>query len=520
MFISIFTAKRLLYFSLASSIWILGCEDTNIKSSNPDEILTDLGPELDAVASEDQMVSSDQMALGDQGDLSIDADLQALDEGLIDMEGRALEPLPAPAPTESIDAPPTWRWARGLIHMHSVHSHDACDGDPKPNGEPNEPCLADLRAAICRSQLDYLLLTDHPTSFADVTFEEAVLHDPELGDRLILDEEGAVVGGDLACADGHRVLVAPGSEGEIMPVMLTRKPADRGWYGQRTAEAVSALREAGAVMLHAHTEERTFEELWPIGLDGFEVYNLHANVNPRGPQLAEVLSEITALLQAGDRGPHPDLAMLAILRESPIALSIWNQFIARRRALGFAGSDIHQNVPPLLFPTRDGERLDSYRRLTTWFANYLLIKEVTLDEIRSALLNGRLAVVFRLLGEPQGLDYALYTPDGEREEMGSELDWAEGLELRFTAPVVPPETSLQVRLIRSQLRVDGAGMEEVVVETLSVSEGSIISPVTTPGAYRVEVWVTPNHLREHLGELADRFLQPMIWIYTNPIYLR
>ena len=31
------------------------------------------------------------------------------------------------------------RVARGIIHAHSLHSHDACDGQPQINGKPNDP---------------------------------------------------------------------------------------------------------------------------------------------------------------------------------------------------------------------------------------------------------------------------------------------------------------------------------------------------------------------------------------------
>src|SRR5512146_636570 len=68
----------------------------------------------------------------------------------------------------------SWRGllpARGIVHLHSPYSHDACDGMPRAaDGTPNEPCLQDLRAALCTTNIDYANLTDHDASMADEEF--------------------------------------------------------------------------------------------------------------------------------------------------------------------------------------------------------------------------------------------------------------------------------------------------------------------------------------------------------------
>ncbi len=46
-------------------------------------------------------------------------------------------------------------WKRGIIHVHSPYSHDACDGDPMPEGVVREDCLADLRAGLCAVAIDF-----------------------------------------------------------------------------------------------------------------------------------------------------------------------------------------------------------------------------------------------------------------------------------------------------------------------------------------------------------------------------
>ena len=424
-------------------------------------------------------------------------------------------PLPRPVNTNTVAAPGGWRWARGLIHMHSVHSHDACDGRPKDaDGNPNLPCLADLRHAVCNARLDYMLLTDHPETFADVPFDQALLYDQTGGDQLVADETGAPIGNYVGCtddgADAVHTLIAPGSEGDIMPVLLPRPAADRAWYRTRTPEAVASLHETGGLVLHAHTEERTFEELAPLGLDGIEIYNLHANVNPRWHQLGEVLPDITTLINCRVNPPHPDLSLLAVLRENPEALGVWDQFVLVQRMLGTAGSDIHENLPPLVRPI-DGERLDSYRRLTTWFANYLLVHDVTLDALREALQAGRNTVVFHLMGEPDGFDYAAFKADGTRIEMGTEMPFEPGLRIHVQPPTSVATSEQDIRLL--EITVDGP-------QIVAQGQDAIDYTPQAAGVFRVEIYQTPEHLRTLLGSLADTFVRPTPWIYTNPIYLR
>lgn len=516
--LKIFTESRwrshwIIILISALFISVLGCEDQSLKV---DMSLIVEGGEASQHVQDQTIVDFESE---DAAPVERDQEIVEIDLGpLLDMGQRLHSPREAPPSTQGMTSPSGLRWLRGVIHMHSSHSHDACDGDPRPNGVPNKPCLEQLRTALCKVKMDYILLTDHPTHFNEISFEEALLFEEEEGDVKIFNEQEELVGNQITCPNGDTVLVAPGSEGELMPVLLQRRPTDDRFYGDRSPESVIGLKEAGALVLHAHTEQRTFEELWPLGLDGFEIYNLHANVNPRGPQLRQVLPDMSLLINSGIDGPHPDLSLLAILLESDIALSIWDQFIAHRATLGFAGSDIHQNLPPL-FETHDGERLDSYRRLMTWFSNYVLVTEKSLAGVRDALSLGRLAVVFHLLGEPYGLDFSLSDESGQRLEMGSETRFTEGLRLNFTPPLPPEGSSLSARVLRINSSTPDRLSE---VNSIIVYEGSTQASIeiSEPGAYRLEVRLTPEHLRRELGELADRFIKPMIWIYTNPIYIR
>src|SRR5688572_2975990 len=63
--------------------------------------------------------------------------------------------------------------ARGIVHLHSPYSHDACDGEPRAmDGTVDETCLEDLRRALCDTTMDFAALTDHDATMADEPWDE------------------------------------------------------------------------------------------------------------------------------------------------------------------------------------------------------------------------------------------------------------------------------------------------------------------------------------------------------------
>ena len=74
---------------------------------------------------------------------------------------------------------------RGLIHMHSYYSHDACDDMPVKDGVRDEVCFDDLRRAICQTRHDFIMFTDHPSDFSSNEFPDVFLYRPERGDELV-----------------------------------------------------------------------------------------------------------------------------------------------------------------------------------------------------------------------------------------------------------------------------------------------------------------------------------------------
>lgn len=418
--------------------------------------------------------------------------------------------------------------ARGIVHLHSPYSHDACDGMPRDGaGAPNEACLSDLRAALCTTRIDFAALTDHDDSMADEDF--ATLFSARPGDEPVLDAMGAQIASRMTCDDGHVVTFTVGGENTLMPLMLDRHPpgtvAERhAIYNGTDAATVAALRDAGGLVWIPHTEDKPIEMLRALAPDGLEVYNLHANIDPdiRRDHLGlPADGAIAAAAQFADTGeghPEPDLAMLAFVAPNAPAIAKWHTLLAEGLRLPItAGSDAHQNAIPIRFG--DGERGDSYRRVLRWFSNLVLASDPRDPvAIESALAAGRNFAVMEVFGTPRGFD--VYALGSRTYELGEVIPSSEAPILHIDPPTVLdlapelPTPSVRVRVVwieKGTTRVEQlTNTDRVPVEVR----------IMAPGAYRVEVLITPRHLGPYLNDLGPALADvEHVWIYTSPIYV-
>lgn len=415
--------------------------------------------------------------------------------------------------------------ARATVHLHSPLSHDACDGAGWVDGAlADEACLAHLREALCVLHLDAAMLTDHAPHVDEVSLERGLWLAE--GDEPIRDADGRMTAGRWVCPDGHRVLLTVGSENALMPIGLQRPPVEgddpaalRAAYDADGPEAVAAFRAAGALVWQAHTEGRSLETLRALGLDGLEIYNLHANV---GPDIREAhlgldpFGYVPALLEFTNERLRlpPDLAVLAFLTENRPSLDRWDALLAEgQRVAGTAGCDAHENTLPMQLP--DGERADSYRRMMLWVQNHLLVDDGSPESVRDALARGRLYVTFEVFGTPVGFDFHAEASGGAAFEMGDDAPL--GVTLRVLPPRLPegfpsePAPGLTLRLLRST--------REGAVE-VARSEGAALEHVATePGPYRVEVHMVPEHARPALGRRADALIRSVPWVYSGAIFV-
>jgi hypothetical protein len=414
---------------------------------------------------------------------------------------------------EDLTAPRGWQLRRGIIHAHSIYSHDACDDEPFIDGVRNEQCFLDLRAAMCDTAQDFVFLTDHDNYFADHEFPDVLLY--EDGDQLI-ERDGAPVANRVVCADGREVIVAAGTESGTMPIGLEHHVGDtpearHAAYDDVTPEGVQALRDAGAIALVAHTEGWEVETLLDLPLDGIEIYNLHQNLMDN---IGVAVNLLITLGENPDRVPDVELGLIALFLENDADLERWSRSVAVRRTIGVLATDVHRNSFP--GPSPDGERLDSYRRMMHWFSNYVLVAEGDVDDLvlKEAIGHGRMYGAFDYLGYPEGFDFHAEAGDAVFE-MGDATPAGEGVELRLAIPSVAgldPEAPRPV--IDGRILVANDGGWDVV------SEGDTDLVLDAePGVYRAEVRMVPEHLRPSLGRFAQDYLVETVWVYSNVIYV-
>ncbi len=424
--------------------------------------------------------------------------------------------------TEDIPAVRQWQPRRGVIHLHSPWSHDACDGQPLIDGAPDMDCLEDLRHGLCETSMDFAYLTDHPTHAAYADYPSLLLAQP--GDTPV-DVNGRTVANRIPCDSGTPVLWMPGIEDELMPVGLEAHVAgtdaaenDR-IYNLATDESIQAEQDAGGIVLMAHTEGKELEMLTDLvdaGLQGIEIFNLHASFDPTKRQedlgLDGIgwLNEITPFTGLETTG-EPDLLFLGVLTEQHISLERWDALQAHGDVVGVAGTDAHQNVLPNAL--RDGERGDSYRRMLRWFSNHLLIDGTVGDlnptHTDEALAAGRAYVAFEILGTPAGFDFHLKESDGTIHEMGSTAPEGDLVLQCPSLSAASPKNLLSPKINATVFKNGQIWAQDC---------GTL--PTDGPGVYRVRIDIVPHHLTDVLGESPDTWLHSYPWVYSNPIRVR
>jgi hypothetical protein len=405
---------------------------------------------------------------------------------------------------------------KGLIHAHSYFSHDACDGQPVIDGGYNEPCYEDFRRGLCQTKHDFVFLTDHPSLFTDNEYPDTLLYRADHGDQLV-DHGAGPTANWLACPGADAPLIMAGTESStMMPVGLERHVADRGTtYNADTSYALELVRDAGAVDLVAHTEKWSPEILGALPLDGFEMYNLHANTFKNGAVVLDYMVKVDA--KQFDGLPNPDTFLASYDLEDPAYLETWGTVMARGfKRVTTMGTDCHRNSLPQI--TQDGESIDSYRRMMMAFSNHLLVKakpDGSWDDqsLKDALRARRLYGIFDCFGTPQGFDFFV-TEGATVKEIGDEVSLANGPVFSIKAPTLrelPSDVdapTITVKLYKAR---------EVGWDELASSSTDVSFTPTVPGAYRAEVRILPRHLKKWIGNYSGWLKAERPWVYTNVI---
>jgi hypothetical protein len=335
----------------------------------------------------------------------------------------------------------------GVIHVHSMISHDS-------KGWMDEIAKGALQAGV-----KFVVMTDH--------------HNPRVyregfkgwfGDVLVLRGSEVIKGCSGHTGDTCNSLLVIGVDEYIDP--KTRS----------MAQIVEAVKERGGLAFAAHPNG--FED-WDVpGIDGMEIYDILDDAVDHPWRFPKYFFDI-----AYSYGSYPDEVFQSIFDAPEEYLKRWDALSQKRRWVGIAGNDAHQNIHLL------GHQIDSYGLDFRFVRTHILAEALTESEVIDALKSGHAYVAFDMLSDSTG--FSFWAGDGAVEGIqGDEIRIKPGLRLNIDSPVVG-----QVELVRN-----GAIIRKATTLHLDV-------PVEEAGVYRVQISL----------KIGGAW-RP--WIYSNPIYIR
>jgi hypothetical protein len=233
---------------------------------------------------------------------------------------------------------------RGIIHCHSLYSHDS------------KGTYEEILAAAKAAQVDFVCITDHP---------------PKGDGGRSLREGWSGVRDGVLFIQGHEYA------GSNLLALGIREEVHRA----PSAEMIAAIHRQGGVAIVSHPEE--VADWTPyLAADGMEVYNLHAAWKRRQGDLG-FYAQALKLLQE-----KPDEVFSLLQELDPAVLARWDEINRTRRFVGVAGNDAHQNV-------RIGAvQADPYERVFRFVSTHVFAEELTEEAVLGALRLGRVVVAF------------------------------------------------------------------------------------------------------------------------------
>lgn len=421
-------------------------------------------------------------------------------------------------------------FVRAITHFHSPYSFDACDGKGyHSDGTIDLACLHDAKYAFCENHINFIFLSDHVSHLAETDYSKLLLQ--ETGDTAILNGASAQVGTQIHCADQFTPVMAPGLEGQLLALGMEAHIAGdlatrQAVYGGDTVTEKITLQTVNALIGVPHTESRDTAALIALQPDFIEIYNVHANLDPkiRKKWLArkpfDKIAKFLNYIVDPYNSLHADYIFTDFLEYTEVYFQKWNAMLAANlHVTGVGGIDSHQNI--FSQHASDGQRLDSHRRMTRFFNNLVLTVADDLNSIKNAIKAGQVYFVVEGLGTPLGLDFH-GTLAGTLIEMGANLSVVgpQTSSLSFHVPTVHPKfpgmDSRDKPEIWAELHwINAAGLETVVARSAGAGNDLLYSEPPS-GNYRVHVFMKPHHLKDFLfaDEHADETYQ---WIISNSI---
>lgn len=334
---------------------------------------------------------------------------------------------------------------RGAVHVHSFLSHDS-------QGTKEEIVQAAKIAG-----LHFVVMTDHQNP--DI-FKKRFggIHDG------ILVIQGMEISLPSCSRRPCTSLLAIGLSSYFDPSALSLK------------ETLDTIRQQGAITFVAHPRQEDALDLDTI--TGMEIYDVLDDVLDKKWFYPKLFFDILY-----SHKKYAEQVFLSIQDYPEAHLALWDRLQKRRKIVGIAGNDAHQNTRVL------GRQLDPYATSFRFVSTHLLADTLSETSLLAALQSGHAYVAFDLLADPAGFLFSA-TSDGKEAIMGESIDFTPGQ----TLTVQSPQEGL-IALIK-----DGKQIFQCRCAFLTY-------PVAGPGVYRAEVFLQIQHRRRP-------------WIFSNPLYIR
>lgn len=356
-----------------------------------------------------------------------------------------------------------FRHYKGVIHVHTnLGGHSRGDFD-------------ELIAAAQQNQLDFVLLTEHPSPLYDTARQ------------TLSGKHGGVLfvgGNEVSSKSGDRFLILPGD------AEASRDNA------KSTPELLAWAKQNNRLVLITYPDQyRAWETAKDF--DGIEVYSLHTN--------AKNFSLLPSFLDYfWSFGAYPELTIARQLERPNENLAKFDELTRDdcQKLVLFGASDAHSNIGLSLSDLAKHDllklQIDPYAtvfqlvRLHVWLEEN---KELNQENLLEAIKNGHCYLAFDVFGDADGFVFRAEDQTGnsvEKKQSGDEVSLKSGVNLFAAAP-------LKCRFV---LFRNGAK----IAEFAETSEMHFVSKEV--GTYRVEVYL----------DLLNFSAAP--WIISNPIYVR
>lgn len=335
----------------------------------------------------------------------------------------------------------------GVVHVHSLLSHDS------------QGTMDEIVEGAKQAGLAFVIMTDH--------------HNPKVYrqgfegwfDGILIIRGSEIIKGCFGrTGDTCNSLLVLGLKDYIDPKPLTMP------------QIIETVKERGGLAFVAHP--KGFTDWDSPDVAGMEIYDILDDAVDHRWRFPKYLFDIVYSFRS-----YPEEVFLSILDRPDENLMKWDELSQKKRWVGIAGNDAHQNIRVL------GRQIDPYGLSFRFVRTHVLAKDLNEPEVLQALAAGHAYVAFDLLSDATGFNFWADN-GGVQGIQGDEVRMAPGLHLEIESPVVG-----RIELIRNG----------TVVQRATTLRWAF--PVEEAGVYRVQISL----------KIGGGW-RP--WIFSNPIYVR